>query len=450
MDVIDWPIPPTEGPIWMFHTNYTGITKASVPVWFALFNLFLYPVWIILGYSLSQRRDEGFFLRSTATFNDVKSSRTITDTRTSVKRGDNPRELVREAIAEIGGIEEYVQSGNKVLIKPNICGGNPEIPGTFTDVRIVDELVRMIREQGAESIVADSDMIWTRFHPVAEAQGWFQWAKDAEVPFINLGDTEWVRFDFGKGSAIGKVPVSRELVDADVIISVPTMKTHLLTNITVAMKNMYGTFPEENKAKYHRFGIERVVYEVCNAFTPNLTIIDGTVGGEGAGPLSSSPVNSKTIIASNDIVAADAIACRIMGYDPMEVAHIRLAHGKLGNAEVDFTPDKLSPKHPKDGAWSKPEPLVTLFYETLCELVLLLPSMQILFDLAADFVLYDLATLPVFKNTTPMMLNIMNAVLGALFRSGYRGIKWTQKDLEEFKKRVLPPQGLQKSDYKIH
>jgi hypothetical protein len=216
------------------------------------------------------------------------------------------------------------------------------------------------------------------------------------------------------------------------------MKTHLLTNITIAMKNMYGTFPEENKAKYHRFGIERVVYEVCKAFTPNLTIIDGTVGGEGTGPLSSDPVNSGTIIASNDVVAADAIACTIMGYDPFEVAHIRIADKEgLGDANIEFELSQLTPEHPKDGKWIKPEPLVTLFYETLCELVLLLPSMQIVFDLASDFVLYDTSTLPIFRETTPMILNVLNSVLGSLFRTGYRGIKWTQENLEEFKKRVF-------------
>jgi hypothetical protein len=218
------------------------------------------------------------------------------------------------------------------------------------------------------------------------------------------------------------------------------MKTHLLTNITIAMKNMYGTFPEENKAKYHRFGIESVVYEVCKAFTPNLTIIDGTVGGEGTGPLSSDPVNSGTIIASNDVVAADTIACRIMGYDPFEVTHIKIAHEKgLGNAKVSFELDQLALAHPKDGDWIKPEPLVTLFYETLCEAVLLLPSMQILFDLAADFVLYDMATLPFLRTTTPAILKILDDVLGALFRSGYRSAKWVQEDLERFRKRVFGP-----------
>lgn len=438
MDVIDWPIPPTEGPVWMFHTDFTGITKASVPVWFALVNLFLYPVWILLGFTISQRFDEGFFLSQTVSYTDVKSSKDKGDTVFAVKRGDDPRALVREAVEVVGGIGKYVKTGDRVLIKPNICGGNPKIPGTYASHDVVEEVVELVRSVGGIPMIADSDMIWTRFKPVAEAQGWYEWAEKVGVRLVNLGETELVRFDFGEGSKIGRVPVSRELVDADVIISIPSMKTHLLTNITIAMKNMYGTFPEEDKSKYHRFGIENVIYEVNDAFTPNLVITDGFIGGEGAGPLSSSPVNSKTIIASNDVVAADAIACRIIGFDPMEVAHVKMGHDEgLGRADVNFSLGELSVSHPKDGNWMRPEPLVSLFYETLCEAVLLVPSMQVFFDLVADFVLYDMATLQIFRNTTPMMLNVLNGVLGTLFRSGYRGLRWTQEELERFIERVL-------------
>lgn len=113
---------------------------------------------------------------------------------------------------------------------------------------------------------------------------------------------------------------------------------------------MYGTFPEENKGKYHRLGIENVMHEVNRAFTPHLTLIDGTIGGESWGPLSCSPVDFQTMIASNDVVAADAVACRLLGYDPMGVAHIKKAHMEgLGDASVKFNPKVLPYRKEKDG-----------------------------------------------------------------------------------------------------
>jgi hypothetical protein len=258
-----------------------------------------------------------------------------------------------------------------------------------------------------------------------------------DVPLVNLTKTERVRFDFGKESATGIVPVSKELVDADVIISVPTMKTHLLTNITLGMKNMYGTFPQRNKAKYHRFGIADVIYDVNRAFTPTLTVIDGTIGGDAWGPLSCTPVYAQTVIASNDVVAADAVACQLMGYDPFKVEHLRRAHEEgLGDAGFVYDLTNLPYGHPKDGNWTKPDPEVSLFYESLLEYFLLLPGMQDFFDVAADYVLYGMATTPLLKELTPELEKVFNDILRMALRSGYRGSKWEKGDLEKFKERI--------------
>lgn len=425
LDVLGWPLPPTPGPIWMFHTNITGIAKSDVQPALAVLMLLVYPLWHVLGYLLALRLDVGSFLIRVVSFNDVKSRKERPETDYEVVRGPYPRENTRKAIEALGGIDNFVKRGNNVIIKVNICGGNPEIPGSYTSTKVVDELVKMIREVGAEPVIVDSDMIWTKFVPVAKAEGWEEWAQKANVTLVNLAETEWVRFNFGPDSATGIVPVSKLMVEADVIISVPTMKTHLLTNITLGMKNMYGTFPEENKAKYHRFGIEDVIYEVNKAFTPHLTVIDGTIGGEAFGPLSCKPVKFQTIIASNDVVAADAVASQLIGYKPFDIKHIKKAHDEgLGRADIILDLDTLPEKNEKDGVWEKPDPNVTAVYEGLVENFLLVPGMQDFFDLSADFVLFGLATLPVFEKITPEIERVFNIVLSdilaSILRSGYR------------------------------
>ncbi len=437
LDVFDWPLPHTQGSVWMFHTDYTGIVKSNVPVSLVAVMFLLYPVWHSLGYLVALRLDVGTFVLRIVSYEHVRSRRERQETKYAVRRGPSPRQITREAVDAIGGMGSFVKEGDRVLIKPNICGGNPLIPGTFTSQEVVDELVRMVREVNAEPLVVDADMIWTEFEPAAEAQGWFEWAEGADVPLVNLTKTEMVRFNFGKGSSTGIVPVSRELVDADVIISVPTMKTHLVTSVTMAMKNMYGTFPEKNKAKYHRFGIEEVICDVNRAFTPNLTVIDGTIGGEAWGPLSCTPVNFQTVVASNDVVAADAIACQLMGYDPFSILHIKKAHEEgLGEAIVDFDLTSLPYSHSKDGDWEKPDPEVSKFYEDLIEHFLLLPGMQKFFDLAADFVLYGMATMPFLKDLAPELEEVLNDILSMILRSGYRGSKWKEGALERFQELI--------------
>jgi uncharacterized protein (DUF362 family) len=436
LDVLSWPLPPTPGSIWMFHTDLTGIAKTDVNLAISIFMLLLYPLWNLAGYLLALRLDQGSFLWRIVSFKDVKSQRSISSTRISVQRGASPRENTRKAIEKIGGIEEYVKTGDKVLLKANICGGNPHIPGSFTSLEVVDEVVKMVQKAGAQVSVIDSDMVWTKFDPVAEKEGWKEYSLKTNVPLMNLAKTDLIRFNFGQQSAIGIVPVSKEMVEADVLISVATMKTHLLTNVTLAMKNMYGSFPEENKAKFHRFGIENVVFEVNKAFTPNLTIIDGSVGGEAFGPLSSKPLDFKTIIASNDVVAADSVACQLMGYNPLEIKHLKLAHDAgLGDAKVIFDISTLPYKHKKDTKWEKPDPAVTKVYEDLIEIFLHIPGIQAFFDGAADFVLFGLATLPIFRDITPEVERALNQVLSDILRSlsesGVTISKWTEENAKK-------------------
>jgi uncharacterized protein (DUF362 family) len=424
MDVVGWPLPPTNGSSWMFHTQYTGIEKASVHVGIAVLMLLIYPAWNVLGYLLAVRMDTGSFMVRVLSPIDVKSRREKPQSKFVVVRGEPVQKIIREAISQLGGIQDFVRKGNNVIIKVNICGGNPTINGSYTSPELVAELVEMIREVGAESTIVDSDMIWTKFDPVAEAEGWKEWAMKENWNLVNLAETEMVRFNFGENSAIGIVPVSRMMVEADVIISVPTMKTHLLTSVTCAMKNMYGTFPEENKAKYHRFGIEDVIFEVNKAFTPHLTIIDGSVGGESFGPLSSSPVDFHTIIASNDVVAADSVACQLMGYDPLDIIHIKKAHEEdLGDAKVQFDFSQLPYSHPKDGKWEKPDPSVSGLYEGLVEAFLLVPGMQSFFDAAADLFLFEMATQPILRELTPEVQRLADSIISdvrsSIFRSGF-------------------------------
>jgi len=444
LDLMDWPLPPTPGSVWMFHTDVTGIRKADVPLALAVFMLLIYPLWLLFGDIFARKLDLGFIGLRELSYQDVKSRRKKLTAEFAVRRGPSPAELTRDAVTAIGGMGCFVKEGDQVMIKANICGGNPTIPGSYTSMEVVEELVRMVREVRGKPFVVDSDMIWTKFDTAAEEEGWTEWALNSNVPLVNLNRTKQVRFNFGKGSAIGRVPVSKTVVRADAIISVPTMKTHLLCNVTLGMKNMYGTFPEENKAKFHRFKIEDVIYEVNKAFAPNLTLIDGTTGGEAWGPLSSRPVKFETVVASNDVVAADAVACQLIGYNPFEIAHIKMAHDRgLGDGNVRFDFSALPYTHGKDGKWVRPDPSVSTFYEGLIETLLLLPGAQTFFDLAADFVLLQMARLPIFREITPITEEVLNDVLSALFRSGYRAAAWTdddlkrmQKHLDEFRKRM--------------
>jgi len=469
----------SSGSRFMFHSDFTGIEKSEVPKIIVLFFFLLYPIWILAGYSIPMLlKKRSLVSKKVFSYSQVKSkkaakaesieqidrgsqsepieadsgayslkedenpSNSAKESSYSVRRGQDTRKCVFEAIEELGGIGRFVKKNDKVLVKVNICGGVPDKKGTFTSIEVADALADLILSAGGEPTFADADMIWVKFWPAARDSGYVDWAEKKGVKLVNLSETEIVNFDFGPDSALGREKVSKQLIDADVIISIPAMKTHLLTGVTLAMKNMYGTFPDIDKAKFHKMGIEETILAVNSAFTPNLVIIDGSVGGEAVGPLSATSVNFQTIIASNDVVMADSVASRLIGYDPMEIVHIKMAQETgLGSASSDGIVKILSHLPPeetdgkfaekdrkwgeKDGNWDRPDPKIKDFYEWAVEMILMFPGWATLFNLGADFLFYDTARLPVLNYLVPTILKLLHD----LFHANLKGIKSTTGDV---------------------
>jgi uncharacterized protein (DUF362 family) len=410
-----------SGSEFMFHSDITGIYKKDVPLLIVIVLFALYPVFIYLGYAsallISKPRR---YSKEVYSYNDVKSRKKPVKSKYAVIRYPDVRSGINDsqnatrlAVDKLGGMKEFVKQGDKVLIKINVCGGVPELVGTYTTKEVAGVVVDMVREAGGDPFLCDADMVWTKFWPNAKAEGWIEWAKQKNVKLVNLSDTKIVNFDFGKEKIMPVEKVSKEILNANVIISIPVMKTHMMTGVTLGMKNMYGTLPEIDKARYHNIGIDEVIFMINNAFTPNLTIIDGSIGGETVGPLSCDSVDYHTIIASNDVVTADSIAAQMMGFMEPEkdIEHIRLAHESgLGDALQKFDFKTLPYEHTSDGKWKRPDPQVAKFYVWSTHKFLKLPGWDTFFSIASDFFLHDMARLPILKYITPALLQIINDI----------------------------------------
>lgn len=408
-----------SGSEFMFHSNITGIYKKDVPLLVVIFLFALYPLWLYSGYAsallFTKRRRVANEVYS---YGDVKSRKKVDEIKYSVirypdnKRNINdPQRAARAAVDSIGGMANFVKPGNNVLIKINVCGGVPELRGTFTTKEVAGAVVDMVREAGGVPFLCDADMVWTKFWPNAKDEGWIKWGKEKGVKIVNLSETKIVYFDF-QSDKMPKERVSKEIIDADVIISIPVMKTHMMTGVTLGMKNMYGTFPEIDKARYHMIGIDEVIYWVNHAFTPNLTLIDGSIGGETVGPLSCDSVDFHTIIASNNVVTSDSIAAQLMGFSPIkEIDHLRLGHERgLGDASLKFDAKTLPYLHSSDCNWKRPDEEVARLYVWGTHTLLKIPGWQTFFNIGSDFLLYDASRLPLLKYFTPSLLQIVNDI----------------------------------------
>lgn len=245
-------------------------------------------------------------------------------------------ELVRKAIANAGGLESIITKGCIVLIKPNLVYPDPP-ETTVTSWRVTQTVVDMVLELGASKvIIAEATPLGNTFLATG-----FNNIKNAELFDMNtLSKDDCYLVKPEKGLTGVALYVPKMYVDADVIITIPKMKTHGNTEVTLSLKNAIGVPPthiymrgsENTKLKLHDLDISKSIIDLNLIRKPDFTVIDAIRAGEGNGPKNTKFVNSNMIIAAKDIVAGDTVAAYYMGYNVQEVKHLLYAREiELGN-----------------------------------------------------------------------------------------------------------------------
>ena len=231
---------------------------------------------------------------------------------------------------------------DKILIKVNFITDKTWDTGATTDPIVVEAIIKKLEALPVKVYVVESDATITNADKAFEATGMKDMCRRNGVEWLNLRHLQdKVTLEIPDGEALKNVTVPR-LVTESAVISAAKLKTHVNTTVTLGMKNMFGLLPDKFKGKYHLKGISKVVVDINTVLHPAVTVIDGFVGMEGNGPIDGTPVPMNLIIAGTDPVATDATAARIMGFNPLEIAHIRKASEKgLGKIEAQIIGEKL-------------------------------------------------------------------------------------------------------------
>ena len=258
-----------------------------------------------------------------------------------VAEKDKPAELVRKAIKALGGMGRFVKKGNRVLIKPNIAFARPPEGAATTNPEVVAELVQLCFEAGAKEVIVldytlDPARITYEMSGIAKAAE----AKGARVVYVSPRDFVPIEVPKGKILSAYDVRVLKQVLDADVFINVPIAKTHGSARLTLGMKNLMGII--QDRGAWHRSGdLHQCIADFVTAVKPHLTVIDAIRILASGGPKGPGRVEQKdTIIASTDIVAADAYATTLFGLTPNDVPHIIKA-AELGVGVADLKRVKI-------------------------------------------------------------------------------------------------------------
>jgi len=221
-----------------------------------------------------------------------------------------------------------------VLIKVNFITVKTWDTGATTDPIVVEALIKKLKDLSVKVCVVESDATITNADEAFEKTGMKEMAQRNGVECINLRHVrDRVKIEIPHGETLKSITVPR-IVKESAIVSAAKLKTHSSTNVTLGMKNMFGLLPDKLKGKYHLRGISKVIVDINTVLKPALTVIDGFVGMEGRGPSDGTPVKMDLIIAGRDVVATDATASRVMGFDPHEIKHIQRAQEK-GLGSID-------------------------------------------------------------------------------------------------------------------
>jgi len=252
----------------------------------------------------------------------------------AIAHGTEPGSMVCEALDAIVA-EPRVRSTDRIVLKPNYV--EPIMPdtGTTTDPRVIDAVVEWLQSRIGATDITIAESTWERerteraFHMVglpaiAERRG---------VKLLNLYDDERVEVEIPGALSLERVLLSKTVLEADCLISMPKLKCHCMAYVTLGIKNLMGAvFP--NKALMHH-QLHARLRDLATVLRTKLTIIDGIIGSE-RHETSGSPVETNVIIAGADPVATDAVGALVMRIDPTRVEHLRLcSEAGLGEHRPD-------------------------------------------------------------------------------------------------------------------
>ncbi len=248
---------------------------------------------------------------------------------------------VGSAFAHFGGIGRFVRSGDRVLLKVNLVAGHPPERRVTTDPAIVRSVARQVLDAGGRPLIADSPGI-EAFLPAAERAGLMDVARELGIPCLELTDP--VPLPTAPNASFRKIEIARQVLEADAVINLPKMKTHGQMLLTLGVKNLFGCVVGRRKASWHYdvgLNCERfaeLLLDIYFGIAPSLTILDGIVGMDGAGPTSGAPKPYGVVAAAEDALVLDFWLCRMMGA-ALEDFPLWLAAKKRGLPQCELHED---------------------------------------------------------------------------------------------------------------
>jgi len=234
---------------------------------------------------------------------------------------DEIAEKTRDIIQSLG----LDVKGKTVLVKPSFVypSKSETVIPVITNLRLLAGALTALRDMGAKKLLVGESSVAGPSRVSFHSVGVLPLLKGLAKP-VFLDEQEEVEVEVPNPFVQKKFKVPKIWLDADLYVSVPKIKTNMFAEATLTIKNNMGMLRQQERLMHHDYRLHKKLADLYKIRPPDLVVADCVVAGEGQGPMMAEPVELGLLVAGNNAIAVDRVACHLTGFEPKEIEHLKL------------------------------------------------------------------------------------------------------------------------------
>lgn len=261
------------------------------------------------------------------------ATQSSTDTIAVTRTFDGIEAATHRVISQIGGMASVIKDTKIAVLKPNFVAGRSADTGATTSFALLKAVAEEARACGAEPALCETPGTEFDREATYTILGVEQFCSDNGIRIVRVdpegGAQDWIELRPAGAKRLRRFRVPRFMQEA-CFINLPVLKTHVVSTMTLSMKNPMGMLPRPDRRAMHTLGIARCIVDMNRGIKPDLNIVDGSVGQDGEGPLYGDKADLQVLVAGRDSLAVDLVCCQLVGVRPRAIPHLKLALEQLG------------------------------------------------------------------------------------------------------------------------
>ncbi len=263
------------------------------------------------------------------------------DTIAITRTFDGIEAATHRVISQIGGMASVIREAKIAVLKPNFVAGRSAETGSTTSFALLKAVAAEVHACGAEPVLCETPGTEFDREATYTILGVEKFCADNGIRIVRIdpegGEQDWIELRPAGAKSLRRFRIPRLLcrdpinrVQEACFINLPVLKTHVVSTMTLGMKNPMGILPRPDRRAMHTFGIAQCIVDMNRGLKPDLTIVDGSVGQDGEGPLYGDKADLQVLVAGRDSLAVDLVCCQLVGIKPRAIPHLKLALEQLG------------------------------------------------------------------------------------------------------------------------